>query len=399
MGEISLAQPISLKLWLCVVVGMLLATLTFLLATEVYRKEQVKGLLVPSGGLLHVLANQGGTVVNLFVHEGAEVNKGDPLFTLVNERGSSVKQQLAPLVLAELEHRLKLSEESEAGASRLLAEEMAELEREAQQLVLQGDSLRTQQSLLAQRTRLQIKKVQANQVLVSQGQLGALRLSESEDELLRLKQAETELDSELKNIAAMLANNAGKLRKQPLQHEQTLRIYASEQSELKQQIEEVRANFRTVMPASEAGRITAVQVHPGQLVTPGDPVLTMVPRNSVLLAELDLPSRAAGLVKDGHKVRLRFDAFPYQQFGQIRAEVLQVDKTLLRPDWRRELSAAEPVYRLRAFLERDAVERNGQTFPLRAGMQVEADILLERHRLLDWVLKPLLGFNARTSEV
>ncbi len=378
--------------------AMLLTTLIFLLATEVHRKEQVKGLLVPSRGLLHVLASQGGTVVELLVQEGAEVKKGDPLFSLVDQTGSATNRELAPLVIAQLERRLLLSTESKVGITQLFAEELVELERESRALELQRESLRLQQQLLEERVALQTAKVQANRALVAQGQMGALRLSDSEDELLQIRQVATALGDEIRQVGEALARNAGKRRKQPLQHEQDLRLFAAQQSELKQQIEEVKANFRTVMRAAEDGRVTAVQVNPGQLVTAGDPVLTMVPRGSVLLADLSLPSRAAGLVRVGQKVRLRFDAFPYQQYGQVGAEVLQIDKTLLRPNWRTELRLTEPVYRLRAHLERDAVLRHGQSFPLRAGMQVEADILLERHRLLDWALKPLLGFKMRTGE-
>ncbi|MFT5101908.1 MAG: membrane fusion protein, partial [Planctomycetaceae bacterium] len=41
------------------------------------------------------------------------------------------------------------------------------------------------------------------------------------------------------------------------------------------------------------------------------------------------------------------------------------------------------------------IGRADQTYPLRSGMQVQADILLEKRRLLDWVLKPLIGLKVR----
>ena len=49
--------------------------------------------------------------------------------------------------------------------------------------------------------------------------------------------------------------------------------------------------------------------------------MTLTPRGGALRAELYVPSRAIGFVKSGQRVRLLYDAFPYQKFGPAWGEV------------------------------------------------------------------------------
>jgi membrane fusion protein len=47
-------------------------------------------------------------------------------------------------------------------------------------------------------------------------------------------------------------------------------------------------------------------------------------------------------------------------------------------------------------LDRQAVSAAGQNRPLLAGMQLEADVMLERRRLVEWLFEPVLGWARRT---
>jgi membrane fusion protein len=73
------------------------------------------------------------------------------------------------------------------------------------------------------------------------------------------------------------------------------------------------------------------------------------------------------------------------------AEILQVDRALKEQDAGAPLPNREPVYRVRALLTRQNIE----SFQLRSGMLVEADIMLEKRSLLDWMLAPVTGLKER----
>jgi len=55
----------------------------------------------------------------------------------------------------------------------------------------------------------------------------------------------------------------------------------------------------------------------------------------------------------------------------------------------------EPLYRITVALQRQSVDAYGQAQPLTAGMQIEADVLLERRSLIEWIFEPLLGLAGR----
>ena len=109
------------------------------------------------------------------------------------------------------------------------------------------------------------------------------------------------------------------------------------------------------------------------------------------------PSRAAGFVKPGMPVLLRYQAYPYQKFGQAHGRVREVSASAMRPDELAQANgpAAEPMYRVRVALERQAVTAYGAERPLMSGATLDATVLLERRRLYEWVLEPLYTISGR----
>jgi len=151
--------------------------------------------------------------------------------------------------------------------------------------------------------------------------------------------------------------------------------------------------------APAAGIVTTVLVEPGQMVTPGTPLATIIPAHSILEAHLYSPSRSIGFVRAGQEVLLRYLAYPHQKFGMYRASVTSVSRNPMTPA---ELGftppdgSREPVYRIRVALEGQAIRAYGRLEPLQPGMQLEADILLDRRRLIEWIFEPLLSLAGRT---
>jgi membrane fusion protein len=95
-------------------------------------------------------------------------------------------------------------------------------------------------------------------------------------------------------------------------------------------------------------------------------------------------------------VALRYQAFPYQQFGSYRAHVAAISKTLIMPEEAAlPIPLKEPGYRVTVALESQIVKAYGQSFPLTAGMLVDADIWLDRRKLYEWILDPLYSVVGR----
>src|SRR2546426_11673115 len=68
--------------------------------------------------------------------------------------------------------------------------------------------------------------------------------------------------------------------------------------------------------ALQSGTVTTVLAEVGQTVTPAQPIVSILPRGAALEASLYVPSRAVGFVEVGQQVLMRYQAYPYQKFGQ-----------------------------------------------------------------------------------
>ena len=101
-------------------------------------------------------------------------------------------------------------------------------------------------------------------------------------------------------------------------------------------------------------------------------------------------------VHAGQPVLLRYEAFPYERFGQYSGSVENVGKSIwTQGDSVGPLAVREPVYRIVVKLDRQDITSNGDAFPLRAGMVVSADLLMEKRSLLEWLFQPVLQLRER----
>jgi membrane fusion protein len=154
-----------------------------------------------------------------------------------------------------------------------------------------------------------------------------------------------------------------------------------------------------IVTAPQAGIVTAIAAERGQQVGP-QPLATLLPSGSPMEAHLFAPSRAIGFVERGQRVRVRFAAYPFQKFGQYDGEVVQVSRVALAPaELPPQLALPGPpesLYRVTVRLAAPHVMAYGQAQPLAAGMQLEADVMQDRRRLIEWVFEPLIALGRKT---
>jgi membrane fusion protein len=96
---------------------------------------------------------------------------------------------------------------------------------------------------------------------------------------------------------------------------------------------------------------------------------------------------------------VRFLAYPHQKFGSHQARIVAIASSPLPPPEMGYVppdGTREPLYRIKAALKSQTISAYGRSEPLQAGMQVEADIQLDRRRLIEWIFEPVLSLAGRT---
>jgi len=391
-GQVGRLQPISTKLlaWLLVVsVGLLVA---FICLANYTRKETVSGYLSPQLGTAGIYVPHEGTVTAVHVSQGQLVSKGDILLTIDTTQLTADGKDVNATILASLTSQKTVlanqmeSEKRSAQAdkdrlSAAIVSGKAELAQLSAQMRFQQDQIAIGQKL-----------VDAAMKMRASGYISAPELLRRQQSLLEAKQALSSLEQRRSARDTELRQTRTALEQLPTDSARRLQPLQSGLAQIQRQIAEVtgRRSFAVRSPIS--GRVASVQTEVGQIADPKRVQLEILPVDSPLQAVLFAPTRAIGFIRPGQKVRLLYEAFPFQRFGAYSGHVVSVSQTILsEAGLPAPIQLKEPSYKVIASLDRPDVDANGQKVPLQAGMLLRADILLEKRKIISWLLNPILS--------
>lgn len=366
------------------------ALFVFLSNVDFARKETVRGKLRVDGAEAKVFALEAGIATNVFVEDGQYVEAGDPLLEVTSDRylTSGVALSATTIQSLQVERDTLMRRRRAVEASALLNIEDAEQRTK--------DAERREQEASAQldvtSRRLEIARERAADAedFLAEGLIAEPQLNERLDAAAQLEQLVLQGDAQLGE--AQSAQSRGRLERQQAQAAMDRDLADIDQRllQIDSQMRRTESETSHIVQASISGRVTALQARVGEQVFGGIPLAIILPEDSTLIAEVYLPSRAIGFVKPGQRVKLQYDAFPYQKFGVAHGEINRVANTAQLPQ---EIGVnsqtGEPLYRVGILLEAQTVEAYSKDVPLQAGMELSADIVLENRRLLEWLLEPI----------
>lgn len=393
--------PLSFTVW-CVMASLIAGSIAALLVFGQYTKRtRVVGITVPAAGVLKITTPQPGVVIDRQVDENQLVRADQVMFVLSSERAtdatghqrgahSAILEQLAgrrASLTEELGRRMRLLDEQAGTTSRRLA-------------ALQSEALHLRREIATQSAREASAAEQwaRYEELARQSFVSPLTARQRRDELLEQTARRQALERTLLGVQREAGVVSSELRQVPLRAEQQHAELERELASLQQEILAVEAARTVVVTAPQDGLVTAIAAERGQAVGP-QPLATLLPLGSPLEAHLYAPSRSVGFIEPGQRVRVRYAAYPFQKFGQHDGEVVQVSRTALAPaELPPQLGLpvrTEALYRITVRLARPHVMAYGRAQALTAGMQLEADVMQERRRLIEWVFEPLIALGRK----
>ncbi|HEY0080767.1 MAG TPA: HlyD family efflux transporter periplasmic adaptor subunit [Pyrinomonadaceae bacterium] len=140
---------------------------------------------------------------------------------------------------------------------------------------------------------------------------------------------------------------------------------------------------QTTILAPVSGLITTLEVRsPGAVVQAGQTLASIAPAAAPLLVETRVPNKDIALIETGLPVKLKFDAFPYQDYGTIEGRI-----TYVSPDAETD-EQANSFYKVNIAPEQSAIQAGNKNIPLRPGLAVTADIITERKSILSLLVEP-----------
>lgn len=399
-GTVILARPVSYQILTSLSVLIALGIVAFFIFFSTTRKAQSSGILLPTAGVIRLFPAQTGIVIKKFVLEGKSVKAGDAIFILSSERSSANNVDAQKTISNLLQYRrdsfgAELKQSGVQAQQRLNA-----LQTRVLDMTVESQKLDEQIALQQQRVALSEQTVKRYSDLQASNYISAAQLQDKQAELLDQRQRLADLNRVKTSGQRDLATTRADMRDLQVQAQRDTAALQRNASEVEQELTDSEARREIVIRAPQDGVVTAITADVGQTVSANQPIATLLPAGAELEAEIYAPSRSIGFVKPGMTVLLRYQAYPYQKFGQYRATVREVASTSLRPEELALPGAAggvnsEAVYRIRLKLDKQSVLAYGKALPLKSGMLVDASILLEQRRLYEWVLEPLFSISGR----
>lgn len=128
----------------------------------------------------------------------------------------------------------------------------------------------------------------------------------------------------------------------------------------------------------------------GDFLESNSKVLNIIPNdNENFRVEIRIPPKDIGKITIGQKVKYRLSAFPYFEYKGAEGVITSID-----PDIRTLTEENNVFYSVYADIDRISfTNRHGESFPIRAGLETDVRIVMERKSIIYFILKKLDFLN------
>lgn len=398
------------------------------------------GKIQPSGRVKTIQPVEGGRVGEIAVNNGDRVKKGD-LLIKIDEQDALAEYDFLKVsyidALAEAQrHYASVAAARDAALTSIAwNDDIPDDVRLRQERVFQSDismlksqisSIETQrQQKLAERDRLEslisaqrslievvTERVTMRNSLVDTGAGSKANLIDAKETLGRLvadlANAVGQMQESLRGIDALEAEKNKTTSTFIADHMTKYSLARRDVDSFVPKLTKAKArleNMKILSPIDgivSASAITTI----GQVVSPGQEIMRIVPDGLELEAEAYLLNKDVGFIHSGQEVMIKVDAFPFTRYGLIKAEVVRISTdAVAQPELMQgENDPAHPldtknvagtqrvqnlVYPATIKLRQTSILVDGVEVPLSPGMSIVAEIKTGRRRLIDFILSPI----------
>jgi hemolysin D len=123
----------------------------------------------------------------------------------------------------------------------------------------------------------------------------------------------------------------------------------------------------------------------GSVVQPGTLMAEIAPQSSPLIIRALMATTESGSLRKGLPVKLKFDAYPFQDYGVVEGKLVDISPTTTEVDTPNGKVAA---YNLEIALNQDCIPTRNKCIALRPGDTATAEVIVRQRRIIDFLLDP-----------
>lgn len=410
--------------------------LTFIIWAYFAALEQVtsgEGRVIPSSNTQIVQSLDGGILEELYVREGMSVVKGQPIARIddtrfqsdVNQQKQEVDSLRANIIRlrAELSSilvgddsnwrlQIKIAKKQIIFTNEFM-EKMPELvARQQQEYNGRIDSLINQLAIQGRKIEQKTQEIQeldskvatlqrsydfANKELSLTRPLAEKNII-PEVELLKLERNVNDILGELEGVQLLRPKSESSLSETVLQRRETALKYRTDtRAELnKMQAELSRMNEaqvgvqdkveKALMTSPVVGTIKTIHINTlGGVITPGQPLMEIVPTQDKLLIEAKIKPQDIAFLHPGLPAIVKVTAYDFAKYGGLHGKVEHISADTTQDD------KGNSFYVIRVRTDSSSIIKKDKTeLPIIPGMMTTVDVITGKRTVLEYILNPVL---------
>jgi hemolysin D len=366
-----------------------------------------RGRLEPKGKTIRLDAPVEGKVAAIKVKEGQAVKAGQSLLVLESEQVLSEllqaqaklegQQQQLPLLTTMAKQIQTTIRTQRLYSQSQVSAQLAEINQIRQQMNLHQTESSAAQALLVKDRDI----LQRYQNLRQQGIISVLQVDDAERTAIENKQRWQKARLDLKQAQAELKKQQSTYESVLRQGELSLADHQRQMSEIQTQIALLKAEIaqtksqiqsllfqlqRRVINSPIQGTIFQLPIQsPGVIVQPSQMVARIAPKGTSLILKAQMASPESGFIRLGMPVKVKFDAYPFQDYGVVpgRLTWISPDSQLQKTD-RGEIE----IFELEIALDRLYIQNAERRITLKPGQTATAEVIVRQRRAIDFILDP-----------
>lgn len=395
-------------IWLSFLFFILLIIWTYV--AEIDQLIRGMGKVIPSGKIQTVQNLEGGIVSKLLVQEGSKVEEGMVLLEL-DKRNFESKKEENQLKIEALQSKVKrLEAESKRGKFRV-----GETEKEKQEyrLYLANKKLLNQevdilnkqlfqkrnalQELRAKKKNLQ-KSLKLTREEVEMKRELLAQLVGSKNELNLAEQKLSGVEGEFEATSLAIPRLVGAIEEVQTEIKQT---YAAFQTKSTEELTLAKDELLRVKQSniSKKDRVTRATVRSpvkgvvqrlfhntvGGVVKAGEPIMEIVPSNDLLIISAKIRPADIAFIHLNQEAIVRFTAYDFSVYGSLEGNVVHISADTIVDEVDKK-----SYYKVQIKTKKNYLGKEKHSLKLMVGMVATIDIVGEKQRVLDYILKPVL---------
>lgn len=404
-----------------VVLNILLLLLALIILWTFFGKLDIvaraEGKLIPKTRLQVVQPLDGGRVAEIRIEEGELVKKGQILVVMndsisradteqLTDETKSIELQLRRTV-AEIENtkfvRLETDETELYEDIRKQFEEntrsyQIELSQQRSLIEQSGEELASEKQLL---TKLEetLPIIQASEDAIKnlqkKGFANEMDLMERERERIEVERDYQAQKFRIRSLVAGLNEAKQRTKQIKATYKQSL---LDEKVELEQRSKQLvqelnKQEYRNKLLALESpqdGYVKDLATHTqGSVIPSGTVLLTIVPVDVPLQAEILVENKDAGFIQAGQEAKIKVASFEFQKYGMIQASVEHVSADSSQQESSNGMPQGVSTYRAILNLDEQTLSYNNKEYDLKPGMQVTAEVNLGTRTVMQYIFSPV----------